>query len=119
MGLAALIGQLFLTLAFSAGVPAKVSVIGLTQIVFAVVFDMFLFNRTMNALTLVGTLLVIAPTAWLLVQSRSATHGSQLIVSEIPAKEVEVKQTKVLARSFQPLPLVWHHNYSGSKAVVL
>jgi len=94
MGLAALVGQLFLTLAFSTGAPAKVSVIGLTQIVFALSFDACLFDRTINAITLVGTALVIAPTAWLLVQSRGATHDSKRVVSETPAKEVDEKQPK-------------------------
>ncbi|MBA4189385.1 MAG: EamA/RhaT family transporter [Planctomycetaceae bacterium] len=73
MGLAALVGQLFLTLAFSHGAPAKVSVVGLTQIVFGLGFGICLFNHEVNWLTLVGTVLVIAPTAWLL--SRPADHS--------------------------------------------
>jgi drug/metabolite transporter (DMT)-like permease len=75
LGLTALIGQLFLTLAFSAGVPAKVSVIGLMQIVFTLTFDVWQFERPMNASTILGTALVIAPTAWLLLQSRGSSHA--------------------------------------------
>ena len=71
MGVAALVGQLFLTLAFSHGAPAKVSVVGLTQIVFGLAFGVALFNHEVNWLTLVGTVLVIAPTAWLLTRERS------------------------------------------------
>jgi drug/metabolite transporter (DMT)-like permease len=70
MGLTALVGQLFLTLAFGSGAPAKVSVVGLTQIVFALAFDKWLFGHTVNDLALVGTALVIAPTAWLLTRPR-------------------------------------------------
>lgn len=70
MGVSALVGQLFLTLAFSSGAPAKVSVVGLSQIVFALAFDVAFLDRKLNILTLLGTTLVIAPTAWLLVQSR-------------------------------------------------
>jgi len=77
MGLAALVGQLFLTLAFSHGAPAKVSVVGLTQIVFGLAFGISLFNHEVNWLTLVGTVLVIAPTAWLLTRSRESGVGSQ------------------------------------------
>jgi drug/metabolite transporter (DMT)-like permease len=68
MGVTATVGQIFLTLAFGSGAPAKVSVVGLTQIVFALAFDVWLWNRGVNAITLVGTLLVIAPTAWLLTR---------------------------------------------------
>jgi drug/metabolite transporter (DMT)-like permease len=70
MGVTALVGQIFLTLAFAAGAPAKVSVVGLTQIVFALAFDVWLFRHPVNAVTLVGIVLVIAPTAWLLTRPR-------------------------------------------------
>src|SRR5262249_2847262 len=70
MGVTALIGQLFLTLAFANGAPAKVSVVGLMQIVFALVFSVWLFNHEVNGTTLLGTALVMAPTAWLLTRSR-------------------------------------------------
>lgn len=66
MAVTATVGQLFLTLAFGSGVPARVSVVGLTQIVMALGFDAYLWGRQVNAVTLAGTLLVIAPTAWLL-----------------------------------------------------
>ncbi len=71
MGLTALVGQLFLTLAFGSGSPAKVSVVGLTQIVFALILDAWLWHREVNAITLVGTLLVVAPTAWLLLHAKA------------------------------------------------
>lgn len=68
MGVTATVGQIFLTLAFGSGAPAKVSVVGLTQIVFALAFDVWLWNRGVNGVALAGTLLVIAPTAWLLTR---------------------------------------------------
>lgn len=77
MGITALVGQLFLTLAFATGAPAKVSVVGLTQIVFALAFDVLLFKHPVNAATLIGTALVIAPTAWLLTRPRLIpAHGA-------------------------------------------
>ena len=78
MGVTALVGQLFLTLAFANGAPAQVSVVGLTQIVFALIFGVWLFDHQVNKYTLVGTGLVIAPTAWLLTRSVSnAAPGNE------------------------------------------
>lgn len=73
VGVSATIGQVFLTLAFGRGAPAKVSVVGLTQIVFAMVLCAWAFGRSPNAVGLVGTALVIAPTAWLLTRPRGPT----------------------------------------------
>jgi drug/metabolite transporter (DMT)-like permease len=70
MALTATVGQIFLTVAFASGAPAKVSVVGLTQIVFALAFDAWLWDRKVDDVAVVGTLLVIAPTAWLLARSR-------------------------------------------------
>lgn len=68
MATTATAGQLFLTLAFGNGAPAKVSVVGLTQIVMALAFDAFLWDREVNTVAVIGTLLVITPTAWLLTR---------------------------------------------------
>jgi drug/metabolite transporter (DMT)-like permease len=66
VGLTATSGQLFLTKAFAAGPPAKVSVVGLTQVVFAMGLEVLLFGRNYSPETLLGIGLVMAPTAWLL-----------------------------------------------------
>ena len=66
VGVAATLGQLFLTKAFAAGPPAKVAVVGLTQIVFAMALDVLVFGRSFSPATLLGIGLVVAPTAWLL-----------------------------------------------------
>jgi drug/metabolite transporter (DMT)-like permease len=68
VGITATIGQLCLTKAFTAGPPAKVSVVGLTQIVFAMGFDLILWRHSFSPLTLLGIVLVVGPTAWLLTQ---------------------------------------------------
>jgi drug/metabolite transporter (DMT)-like permease len=67
LGISATIGQLCLTRAFAAGPPAKVAVVGLTQIVFALALDRFVWDQQFSGLTLLGMGLVIAPTTWLLV----------------------------------------------------
>ncbi len=66
VGVSATAGQLCLTRAFAAGPPAKVSVVGLTQVLFTMLLDRALFGRHFEALTLLGFALVLAPTAWLL-----------------------------------------------------
>jgi drug/metabolite transporter (DMT)-like permease len=78
MAATATVGQIFLTLAFGNGAPAKVSVVGLTQIVMALGFDAWLEGREINAVTVVGTLLVIAPTAWLLTRPQPDVHPADL-----------------------------------------
>jgi drug/metabolite transporter (DMT)-like permease len=71
VGLTATIGQLLLTKAFAAGAPAKVSVVGLTQIVFAMVLETFLWQHTFTPATLLGMFLVIAPTSWVMVRQQA------------------------------------------------
>jgi drug/metabolite transporter (DMT)-like permease len=68
VGVMATIGQLFLTKAFSAGSPARVSVVGLTQVVMAMALDVVLFGRAFQPATLLGVALVVAPSAWLMTQ---------------------------------------------------
>jgi drug/metabolite transporter (DMT)-like permease len=86
MGLTALVGQLFLTLAFAHGAPARVSVVGLTQIVFALIFGICLFNHHVDATTLVGTAFVIAPTAWILTRTYRP-HPTQKTQEPVTSKE--------------------------------
>jgi drug/metabolite transporter (DMT)-like permease len=80
MGLFATIGQLFLTKAFAAGPPARVSVVGLTQVGISMLLEMAFWHRTFSGLTLLGIALIVAPTAWSLLR---ATRS----VKEIPMEE--------------------------------
>jgi drug/metabolite transporter (DMT)-like permease len=73
VGLSATIGQLFLTKAFAAGPPARVSVVGLAQVGITMLFEIAFWHRSFGLLTLVGIALVIAPTAWTLLRSASRT----------------------------------------------
>jgi drug/metabolite transporter (DMT)-like permease len=94
MGGTALVGQLFLTIAFANGAPAKVSVVGLMQIVFALGFDVWLFERPVNAATLVGTALVIAPTAWLLTRSYHPARTLTAENAEAEKREINHRVTE-------------------------
>jgi drug/metabolite transporter (DMT)-like permease len=69
VGLAGTFGQLGMTRAFALGHPSKVAVVGLTQIVFAALFDLLLWKHRFDTLTMCGMVLIIAPTAWLLIHS--------------------------------------------------
>ncbi len=68
VGVTATIGQLCLTKAFASGPPAQVSVVSLTQVGFGMAYDVVVWQRTFGLLTLLGTVLVVAPTAWLLIR---------------------------------------------------
>jgi drug/metabolite transporter (DMT)-like permease len=70
VGASATIGQLFLTKAFAAGPPARVSVVALSQVVFGLAFDVWLWQRQLEPVTLLGIGLVLVPTAWMLVRHR-------------------------------------------------
>jgi drug/metabolite transporter (DMT)-like permease len=70
VGLTASIGQMFLTRAFAAGDPAKVSVVGLSQVVFTLVIDVLVTNHHVTPTALFGTLLILAPTAWIMLDRR-------------------------------------------------
>ena len=67
LGVSATAGQLFLTRAFATGSPTAVSVVGLTQIAFALTLDVFLLGKSFHALSLLGLVLIVAPTACLML----------------------------------------------------
>lgn len=68
VGLTATLGQLCLTKAFTTGAPSRVSVVGLSQVGFAMVFDALLWGRTFGATTIGGMACIVAPTAWLMLK---------------------------------------------------
>ncbi len=69
VGAAGTLGQLGMTKAFALGTPSRVSVVGLMQVVFAMLFDLLLWRRRFDALTVAGIFLVIAPSAWLMLHN--------------------------------------------------
>ena len=67
VGLAATLGQICITLAFTASVhPDCVSVAGLTQVVFALGLDLIFEKSKIEPITIAGICLVLAPTAWMM-----------------------------------------------------
>ena len=72
VGVSATIGQFCLTKAFTLGVPSRVAVVGLSQIGFALVFEVILESRHYDVSSLFGMGLVLAPTAVLLLRRRES-----------------------------------------------
>lgn len=69
VGLGGTCGQLAMTRAFALGSPSRVSVVGLMQIVFALLFDLTVWHRTFDAPVVAGIFLVAAPSAWLMAHN--------------------------------------------------
>lgn len=69
VGLAGTVGQIFMTRAFAMGSPPRVSVVALTQVVFALVYDLLVWRRALDLLTVAGITLVVAPSAWLILHT--------------------------------------------------
>jgi drug/metabolite transporter (DMT)-like permease len=78
IGVSATAGQICLTKAFTTGEPAKVSVVGLTQIVMTLAVDVICFEEHFTLSRLAGIALVVVPTAWVIVsQQRQQTSARQ------------------------------------------
>ncbi|HKX28662.1 MAG TPA: EamA family transporter [Blastocatellia bacterium] len=82
VGMAGVAGQIGMTLAFARGQAARISVVALSQILFGLVFDAIFWSRSLNAVSLVGTVLVVIPTAWLIL-SRPPAQSHDLIEVEM------------------------------------
>jgi drug/metabolite transporter (DMT)-like permease len=76
VGAAGVLGQFGMTLAFTHGNAARVSVVGLTQILFSLLFDVVVWRRDVNAISLAGMALVALPTAWLLLNRPEPVESS-------------------------------------------
>lgn len=83
VGIAALTGQFCLTHAFKLGPATQVSVVGLSQVGFAMLIDMFVWGRQFNGTTLLGIALVLGPTGWLLWNGREKRTAVTLPVTGI------------------------------------
>lgn len=85
VGISATVGQLFLTIAFAIGPPARVSVIGLSQVGFTMLLEMVINQRSFNTVTLLGIGLVLGPTAWTLLRGSMKQRPEEIPLS--PAED--------------------------------
>ena len=65
IGTCATLAQFCMTRAYATGNPTWVSVAGLSEVVFAAVLDVVIWNRVFSLAALVGMLMVVAPTVFL------------------------------------------------------
>lgn len=90
VALSATAGQFFLTLAFTQGHPARVSIVGLSQAGFALAYDVVLWGRSLDTTTIVGMVFVLGPCAWMMWR---AEEQSEIVVTppepDVPAEIVE------------------------------
>ena len=84
IGVTASVGQFFLTKAFTAGDPARMSVASLSQFAFVAVLDFVLLNPVLDWHKVVGIPLILGPTVWLMLQR---VKTSALVPSDADAEE--------------------------------
>lgn len=88
VGASATLGQLCLTNAFARGAPAKVSVVGLTQIIFSLMIDMAVFDvsldlrRPTDQVKVLGMALILVPTAAMMLRRRPPAEPAETLASE-------------------------------------
>ena len=78
IGATGTLGQILLTKAYAAGAPAKVAVVGLTQVLFGMGFDVAIWGRVLEPTAIAGFALVLAPTTWLGVRSARTSEGRRV-----------------------------------------
>ena len=82
VGAAGVAGQIGMTRAFAKGHASRISVVALSQILFGLGFDVLFWNRSVNLISLLGMVLVIAPTAWLIL-GKAPQQSHDLIAVEM------------------------------------
>lgn len=70
IGVSAMVGQVFLTLAFSRGTATKIAVVGLSQVAMVMGFEAAAGWKAFTPMNLLGTLLILGPTGWLMARDR-------------------------------------------------
>lgn len=86
VGLFGTAGQILLTKAYASGPPAKIAVLSLTQVVFGLVFDVFLQDRRLTLPTIAGFVMVLGPTAWITSRAARAGGGSRPVDPAEPSR---------------------------------
>lgn len=77
IGVTAMVGQVFLTLAFSRGTATKISVVGLSQVVMVMTVEAAAGWKTFTPMNVLGTLLILGPTGWLMMRERKSRKPIQ------------------------------------------
>jgi drug/metabolite transporter (DMT)-like permease len=93
VGLTATAGQVFLTLAFRTGKPTNVAVVSLSQVVMAMAVELA-GGAQFSWVKIVGTILVLGPTAWIMVHEHkiaASAAAAEKESDESPKEEVAIE----------------------------
>lgn len=85
VGVAGTIGQVCLTRAYATGAPARVAGVGLTQVIIALGFDVWIWGHRLDFLDVLGFALVLAPTAWLSARAARKLGQARRLARSTPA----------------------------------
>lgn len=102
IGLTASVGQYYLTKAFTAGDPARISVATLSQFVFVLVLDVLILGYELDGAKLLGIPLILGPTVWLMTRR---VKTSALVPETEPAPVTS--ETSVIPASTLPAETNW------------
>lgn len=91
VGLTATAGQVFLTLAYRSGSATKVSVVGLSQVVMVMAFEVVFVGRDFGWMSIAGTALVLGPAGWLTARARRKPSDSMKPADEPVVEEVAIE----------------------------
>jgi drug/metabolite transporter (DMT)-like permease len=98
VGISATVGQYFLTLAFTSGEPARMSVVSLTQIVFVIVWQLTVLGEPLKSETLLGMPLIflgipliLGPSAWLMYRQLAHLRPMRDAVRLSPALGADMR----------------------------
>ncbi|MCX7664681.1 MAG: DMT family transporter [Gemmataceae bacterium] len=87
VGVSATFGQIFLTKAFAQGDPAKVSVVGLSQVLFTLVIDLIWGEVELTQRLLLGTLMVLLPTALVMLERKKIPTAESRRMAVVPEQD--------------------------------
>jgi drug/metabolite transporter (DMT)-like permease len=59
-----------------------VAVVNLTQVVFAMSFDLFCFGHPLDLTRLLGMALILVPTAWLMMERATRQEGCEATLQQ-------------------------------------
>ena len=98
VGVTATFGQFFLTKAFTAGDPAKMSVASLSQFVYIPVLDALVLEHPFVVSKLWGIPLILGPTVWLMLHRvKPETATSSPIVADSSEVEPDIETVPALS----------------------
>jgi drug/metabolite transporter (DMT)-like permease len=98
VGVMATLGQVCVTMAFTGGSPMGISIVGLMQILFALGLDVLFYGPNVQASTLAGMALVLAPTAWMMARRRPVREQQEDLPAALmrqPSRSPQLAECKV------------------------